>query len=114
MAGAIPTLGYPSRTEAVLALRRQGLSITDIAGRIGIPAQHAGALLSSAKRTARYRVKVDRVDLITSAVSRGMIERLKPHAELRRCDVGRLIERILETVVEQDLVDAVLDDMAEA
>lgn len=44
MGGAIPCLGYPSRTAAVLALRGQGLSTREIAVRIGIEVKTVAAL----------------------------------------------------------------------
>ena len=36
MPGPKPTLGYPSRTEAAIALKREGLDIPAIAAKIGI------------------------------------------------------------------------------
>ena len=50
MSGAKETLGYPSRTDAVLALAAQGLDRRAIAARIGIAPSTVAALVSSAQR----------------------------------------------------------------
>ncbi len=53
MAGPKPTLGYPSRTAAVLGLRDQSLTDQKIARRIGITTACVSALECSALRSTR-------------------------------------------------------------
>lgn len=50
-----PVLGYPSKTEAVAALRRQGLGWAEVAEQTGIPVKNARALIASADRTRAMR-----------------------------------------------------------
>lgn len=50
-----PTLGYPSRTDAVHAMRAQGLDARAIGDRIGIPPETVTALEASASRERRRR-----------------------------------------------------------
>jgi len=45
-----PCLGYPSRTAAALSLSERGLSLPEIADKIGIPEKNVEALLYSADR----------------------------------------------------------------
>lgn len=51
MSGAIPTAGHRSRTDAVLALRAEGLSNRIIGECLGISCSAVSGLLSSAART---------------------------------------------------------------
>ncbi|HEX9837091.1 MAG TPA: hypothetical protein VGB90_09570 [Alphaproteobacteria bacterium] len=50
MAVAKPILGYPSRTAAVVALRREGLTLAEVAARTGIPVSNVSALECCARR----------------------------------------------------------------
>lgn len=106
-----PTLGYPSRTEAVLALREQGISTKEIAKRIGIATSTVVALEHSAgcspKRAERPSEKLGR----TIVVPIDVLDTLKPHATKRGISVNALVRRIVETVSDDDLVDGVLDDL---
>ncbi|MEX2630008.1 MAG: hypothetical protein WD341_08730 [Tistlia sp.] len=110
MAASKKTLGYPSRTDAVIALRRQGLTTREIAARIGIKATTVVALEHSArrsmKRTARAAEQLGR----TLVLPVDVLDRLAPHARRRGVHVNSLARRIVETVVDEKMVDAVLDD----
>lgn len=105
-----PTLGYPNRTEAVLALRGQGLGTAQIAARIGIETKTVGALEASAARSkARARRPAEeqgRTVLFPIDVLNG----LRRPAEKRRIHPNHLARLIIEAVVDGNLVDAVLDD----
>lgn len=109
-----PTLGYPSRTEAVVALSRQGLTNREIARRIGdaegidFSEATVGALkckggVRSGRRAPR---NADRTVLFPAE----LLDALGPHAERRRCSANELARRIVEAVVDDELVAAVLDD----
>lgn len=108
MGGRKPTLGYPSRTAAVLALREEGLDTRSIAGRIGIGMKDVAALESSAARSAAIggtcRTVLFPVDLLADLV---------PHAERRGITANCLARRIIETVIDDGMVDSVLDDADE-
>lgn len=104
------TLGYASRTEAVLALQGQGLSNLAIAARIGIEPTTVSALACSAARTKRAIRP-------TEAFGRNIVfpldvlDELRPHAAKRGMHVNKLVRIIVEQVVDAKLVDAVLDDL---
>lgn len=110
MSGRKPTLGYPSRTEAVLALRRQGLGTSVIAQRIGIAPKTVAALEDSAARSRELVRSGARTILFDPDLLRG----LRPHAARRGTSVNEIARRILHAVIDDELVDAVLDDQGEA
>jgi transcriptional regulator len=106
MSAPKPTLGYPSRTAAVLDLRRQGLRDTEIAARIDIPVQTVAALGASAKRRARPAETHGRTVVIPTDI----LDRLAPHATTRGISTNELVRRLVETALDEGLIDAVLDD----
>lgn len=109
--GAKPTLGYPSRTEAVIALRQQGLSTTDIAGRIGISPGTVTALECSAQRSAKPRgVRPAEQHGRTIVFPIDVLEALRPYALRRQLTVNALARRLIETIADDGMVDAILDD----
>lgn len=96
-----PTLGYRSRTEAVLALRDQGLTTGEIAKKIGIPDARVGALEAAARRRgAGSSIRFARDELAP----------LKPDAAARGIAVEDLVRRLVTTIGREKMVDAVLDD----
>ena len=103
-----PTLGYPSRTAAVSALRNAGHDTKQIAARIGISEANVTALEASASRPRPMRPAeaIGRTVLFPIDV----LDRLKPYAERRRVTVNELARRIVETVADEGMIDAVLDD----
>jgi len=105
MAKAVPTLGYPTRTAAVIALDKQGKSINEIAFAIGCTPKQAGNLLYEAKNSRNVRTNMQ--------VCKSVLRALEPHASRRKLNSRTLAERILKVVTESGLVDAVLDDMRE-
>jgi hypothetical protein len=106
MGAAKPTLGYPSRTAAVLALRAQKLPTAAIARRLGIEPKTVVALECSADRCRQLVADGNQTVLFSGE----LLEDLCPHAARRGISVRRLIRLIIETVVDHDLIDAVLDD----
>jgi hypothetical protein len=106
-----PCLGYPSRSEAIVALRSQGLTTAEIAARTGIDAKAVGALEASAMRSmARTRAKRQTIGVMLPP---RIMEALKPHAARRRVTPAYLAFRIVETAVADKLIDSILDDLGE-
>lgn len=103
------TLGYPSRTDAVLALRRERLSTNQIAARIGIEPKTVTALEHSAGRAKRRPRPAEQLGR-TVLFSADILDALGPAAAKRGVHPNALARRIVEEVVDGDLVDAVLDD----
>ena len=105
---AKPALGYPTRTEAVHALRKQGLTTREIAQRIGISASSVTALeLGGAGRRA---VRPSEQHGRTVVLSIDVLDALRPAAERRKITVAELVRRIVATVADEGIVDAVMDD----
>jgi hypothetical protein len=105
---AKPTLGYPSRTEAVQGLRRQGLTTRQIAQAIGIENKTVIALEHSSgrKRLPRPAEQMGRTIVFPVDVLSG----LQPHAARRGIHVNSLARLIVTTVLDENLVDSVMDD----
>ncbi|PWE32754.1 hypothetical protein DDZ14_08385 [Maritimibacter sp. 55A14] len=104
-----PALGYPSRTAAVVALRNQGKTFAQIGRMIGITAKTASALAHSAQRSHRHDLNEIRPDAVLDGEA---INALQPYATRRGLTVGELVCLLIETVVEDQIIDAVLDDGA--
>jgi hypothetical protein len=107
MAGRKPTLGYPSRTDAVLALQGDGLCDREIARRIGIEISTVAALAHSAgRRRRRPSEEYGRTVVFPTDV----LDALKPHAAGRGISANELARRIVCTAVDEEMIDAILDD----
>jgi transcriptional regulator with XRE-family HTH domain len=100
-----PTLGHPSRTAAVLALSAEGLSVKEIAEKLGVSVSDISAL-KCMRRTASWLVNGGKHVRVSAKVIAG----LELHAAKREITVASLIQKLLETIVEAQLVDSVLDD----
>lgn len=109
MSCAKETLGYPTRTAAVTALRTQGLGTLAIAEMIGIPAKTVTALEASANRKTALPKK-SRRQPTTIELDAELMVQLRPHAKFREKSVVALAKELLDTVVYEHLIDAVLDD----
>jgi hypothetical protein len=108
-----PTLGFASRTEAVLALRADGLTTRTIADRIGIPEQTVTALEHSAGRAKQRPLRPAEVNGRTILFPRDILDRLAPHAAKRCIHPNSLARMIVEIAVDEGLIDSILDDGAE-
>jgi transposase-like protein len=62
----------------------------------------------------RTNAKVTRKNAFTTRVSDKARDKLAEHARARGISVGQLLARLAETAAESDLINAVLDDGAEA
>lgn len=107
-----PTLGYSSRTEAVLALRAGGCSTRQIAERIGIEESTVTALEHSAGRKNLRPARPSEVNGRTILFPRDILDRLGPHAAKRCIHPNSLARLIVEIAVEEGLIDSILDDGA--
>ena len=110
----VPTLGYRSRTDAVLALRAGGMTTREIADAIGIEPNSVTALEASAKRRSGERItqlhSAAEPDRRTVVFARDVLSRLRLHASRRGITPNELIRRLVETALDDDMIDAVLDD----
>ena len=115
MSSAKATLGYPSRTDAVLALRAEGHSQHEIAKRIGIPTSTVSALECSARRRGGVSTGVRNHGEVcrTVHIPIGVLQQIAPDAARRGLSRETLAALIVEKVAEDRLVDAVLDDSEE-
>lgn len=111
MGAAKPTLGYPSRTKAVQGLRAKGHDTRGIAQLIGITASSVTALEASAGRSfARSGLDTYGVGNRTVLFPIDVLEKMLPAAKVRGIGPNELARRIVEAVVDDDIIDAVLDD----
>lgn len=105
-----PTLGYPSRTDAIAALRAQGKETREIAEACGLSRQGVVALERHV-RTAN--VRRDSTVRRTIVLPPELVDALAPHAATRRLGAREIALRILAAVAGDGLVDAILDDGAD-
>lgn len=103
-----PCLGYPSRIDAVTALREFGLSHYEIAQRTGIQVGAVRALSSARQRSGRTIPIYRSVPLPIEE-----LHALHPHAARRGIHPNALARRIVATVIRDGMIDAVLDDADE-
>lgn len=104
-----PTLGFASRTDAVLALRSQRKSTGEIARLIGIKEKTVLDLEYSAGRRKRQSRPSEEFGR-TVIFPLDLLARLGPHAAKRGIHVNHLARLIVETVADEGIIDAVLDD----
>lgn len=109
MGAAKPTLGYPSRTAAVMALRGQGLQTSQIAEAIGIDGKTVIALEIGSGRPKRIPRQSEELGR-TVVLPIDVLDALGPHAARRNIHVNSLVRLIVCTVVDEKMIDAVLDD----
>lgn len=113
MGAAKPTLGFRSRTDAVLALRSDGCTTRQIADRIGIAEATVTALEHSAGRAKRRPARPAEVNGRTILFPRDILDRLGPHAAKRNIHPNSLARMIVEIAVDENLIDSILDDGSE-
>lgn len=104
------TLGYATRTDAVIALRSQGLGTAAIADRIGIEPKTVSALEASAARSKRRALRPAEEQGRTVLFPVDVLNALRRPAEKRGLHANQLARMIVQAVVDGLLVDAVLDD----
>ncbi|CAA0130238.1 Uncharacterised protein [Starkeya nomas] len=106
-----PTLGWPTRTKAVLALREMKMTTREIAAAIGIDVKTVCALEASAVRAIRERPQRQRGRAILLPLD--VFDALGPEAARRNISPAALARLLVETVVDENMIGAVLDDADE-
>lgn len=103
---ATPTLGYPSITTAILALRQQSKSDDEIARLLKMKPCRV-RLFARATTDRKPRNPWGRI-----TIDRELARPLEEAAQRRGLLLGQLVARIVETVAndEHGLVNAILDD----
>lgn len=106
--GCKPCLGYRTKTEAAYALFSQGLSLREIAQRMGgdTTTKQVDSLLYVACK------KVGEFAVAHVPVTEAVLSKLRPFAARRSMDAETLAVRLLSRCIEDGLVEAVLDDDA--
>jgi Helix-turn-helix. len=111
MGAAKPCLGYPSRTQAVHALRANGMSTRQIADAVGIKISTVSALELGSSRPREIRKERPSEKLgRTVVVPIDVLDQLGPHAARRNISVNHLARLLISTIVDEGMIDAVLDD----
>ena len=110
MGAPVPCLGYPSRTAAIVALRQKGLTTAEISRETGISAKNILALEESAVRITRGAKPIGKAISNAMLLPPWLVTALEAHARRRRMTPGMLAFRIIETVVGDKMIDAVMDD----
>lgn len=115
MPRAVPTLGYPTRRAAFVALAQEGCEPAEIARRVN--AAHADACVT-VKQVATYlsALRVQRRENVPFMVrvSAETFEALQAEAKNRNSRVDHLARRLLEIAASEALIDAILDDGGDA
>lgn len=106
-----PVLGYPSLTEAAVSLAAAGVPHAEIARRIERPVKWVDSMVSQGRMTHKRRSAELRARQVT--LPPDVAQALAPHAAARGIDPAALALRIVETVAEEAMIDAVLDDAEE-
>lgn len=102
--------------ERAAELARQGLCAAEIQVKLGCKRSTIYSAICWARRAGvdvppRLPQSPYRVGAGAANGDDGLAARLRPHAEAREVSVSALVHAIISRVVEDDLVDAVLDDM---
>lgn len=108
MSNAKPILGYPTRSAAAVGLRAAGCSTAEIAAQLGVKHATVTALEHSAGRRRQQRPAEAMGRTVLFAVD--VLAALGPHAAKRNMHPNDLARLIVETVVDEGMIDAVLDD----
>lgn len=103
MRGAKPTLGYPTRKAAILALSGKGMRPCDIADKIGATRGYVASVISLHGNPTRRT-------LVRHAPSHW--ENIQAAAGRRDITPSALVQRLMEIVgADPVLIDNILDDM---
>lgn len=86
-------------TERVAGLASKGLTATEIAVAIGVDVLVV--------RTLMYR---DRRSHGSVCVGVRILDKFYPHAKARNTNVSHLVQRLLKTIIDDNLVGPILDD----
>jgi len=108
-----PSGCYRSKTDHVLALSKAGVDDKSIAALVGICPTSVSALRASAKRRGLKnggRSRGWEGNNRQIAIGKDVLEHLRPHAQRRNVTPNELARRLLAQIVDDNMIDAVLDD----
>lgn len=95
-----PTLGYPSKSAAIIGLRREGLTEREISVKLGIKPNTVTSMECRARQREKALLKIDR----------NIYEDLRRVAWKRGITPEILGAKLLTVIVADGLIDAILDD----
>jgi DNA-binding CsgD family transcriptional regulator len=100
-----PTLGYPTRRDAIINLHQQGKTRREIADLINISMGYVSAVLSEAGCTKRHFYNLIPIDADVLAM-------IQPEADRRNMPVKELVKTLIVKTAQDGLVNAIMDDAA--
>lgn len=103
-----PVMGYPSQTAAIRALKAQGMQLSEIAQLLGMKTNNVTSAASTAAKHRARSVDYGKPQQVYLGIR--TIAALKPYAEARGVLPTKLVQMLIDTVVRDGMVDAVLDD----
>lgn len=109
-----PCMGHPTRTQAVLALAGQGLTTPEIARLISADAPGDPVTVVKVSRLLCAARKKALVSPITLWLGSASYDQLAQEAARRGSRADHLACRLIETVLADNLIDAILDDGGDA
>lgn len=115
MPSPIPTLGFPTRRAAFVALAMEGRNPAQIAARVN--AAHAGAGLTARQVTTYLsvlRIKGRESVPMLLRLPVETFEQLMSEARSRNSRADYLARRLVEAAVSDNLINAILDDGGDA
>jgi cyanate lyase len=101
----LPTIGYATRTEAVVTLRKAGLSTPEIMEKVGASNPSSVYCL---ERQARKKIDTKRKVRLALVLHEDTLISLNPHAERRDITVNDLCQRLIETIVSANMTYEIL------
>ena len=104
---AKPIAGFPSRTAAVLAMEERGIDRAEIARRLDLNVSLVSSLILNSRGRPRLPSAEYNGYLRVPFVDR---DALLPAAVARRTSISDIAGRLLNAIVEDGLIEAILDD----
>ena len=114
MGRAKPCLGHPSRVLAVSSLSGEGFTAAEIADRINAETPEDPITVAQVSRLRSVTRRQDRKAPAMFCLDARTYELLAREAAARCCAADDLARRLIETVLTENLIDAVLDDGGDA
>jgi hypothetical protein len=102
---AKPTMGYPTRRDAIIAMHADGKTQKEISTALRVTKGYVSGVLSEAGRTRRTLHSYVTIPADTLAM-------IQDDADRRGVHVKELAARLLTKTAQDGLVDAIMDDAA--
>lgn len=110
MAVARPCMGFPSRTDAVVYLASKGMTDREIARAISVQHPLDPIAHTTVSKLRHSRIKALPRTPLEIRLPKATAARLTALATARGQHTHRLAAQIIEIVVSDDLLNAILDD----